>query len=203
MPFGSKNTPVFYFAMIQFLRECWILLFQGTKDTIVMTNTSSHILCDNRIIIDDILLFSNHVSSILHYFSCVARIFTKYRLSFKWNKCDFFQPRVKYVDNDLTAHNNCPTASKFDSLQNWPSHPIESCVYLSSVCVASIIDIILGLKPTLNHYENYSSNFIIIMIFLSWNRHNLPFNYSMTVKLILLLPLFNFVATSLDLPSSI
>ena len=80
--------------MMQFLREDWIILFQETKHNIVMTNSPSNIVCDDRIIIDDILLFSNHVSTILHYFSCVARVFTKYRLFFKLVKCDFFQPRV-------------------------------------------------------------------------------------------------------------
>ena len=83
MPFGRKNVPVFYTAMIQFLRDEWILLCQEIKHIIVITNSPSYIVCDDRIIIRDIFLLSNHVSTILHYFSCVARAFTKYRLSFK------------------------------------------------------------------------------------------------------------------------
>ena len=109
--FRSENTPTFYTAIMQFLRDDWILLFQKTKHTIVTTNFF--------FIIDDILLFSNHASTILHYLSCDARAFTKYILSFKLNKCDFFQSRVEYVGHDLTANGNCPAASKFDLLQSW------------------------------------------------------------------------------------
>ena len=79
-------------------------------------------------------------------------------------------------------------------------HPTEFCFYPSSVCVPSIIDIAPGLKPTPNHYENYS-DFIIVTISLSWDEHNLPFNYSRTLKLILLLHLFSFVTIILN-PSS-
>ena len=61
MPFGLKNAPVFYTTIVQFLRDDWILLFQETKDTIVITNLSPHSFCDYRIIIDDIFLFSNYV----------------------------------------------------------------------------------------------------------------------------------------------
>ena len=43
-------------------------LFQETKETIIITNSPPCIVCDDRIIIDNILLFSNHVSTILHYF---------------------------------------------------------------------------------------------------------------------------------------
>ena len=51
----STNAPVFYTAMIQFLRDDWILLFEETKHTIVMENTPWYIVCDDRIIIYDIL----------------------------------------------------------------------------------------------------------------------------------------------------
>ena len=114
MPFGPKNATAFYTVMMHFLREDWIPLFQETKHTIMMTNSPSNIVCDDRIIIDDIFLFSNHILTILHYFSCVAQVFN--RLSFKLSKCDVFQPHVEYVGHDLTANGNCPTVLKFDLL---------------------------------------------------------------------------------------
>ena len=67
MPFGSKNTPAFYTTIVKFLCYECILLFQETEHTIVMANSYPHIVCDDCII-DDILLFSNHISTILHYF---------------------------------------------------------------------------------------------------------------------------------------
>ena len=113
---------------MQFLRDDWILLFQKTKHTIVTTNFF--------FIIDDILLFSNHTSTILHYLSYDARAFTKYILSFKLNKCDFFQSRVEYVGHDLTANGNCPAASKFDLLQSWnlPPYIISLLSFIGLCC---------------------------------------------------------------------
>ena len=79
--------------MMHFLRDDWILFFQETKHTIVMTNSSSHIICDDRIIINNTLLYSKYLSTILDCFSCVARVFAKHILSFKLSKCDFLASR--------------------------------------------------------------------------------------------------------------
>ena len=91
MPFGPKNAPAFYTAMMKFLRGEWIMLFNETKHIISLTDSPTKIVCNDRIIIDDILLFFNHTPTLLHYFSCVSRVFTKYRLSFKLSKCDFLR----------------------------------------------------------------------------------------------------------------
>ena len=121
------------------MHDKWILLFQETKLTIVMTNSPPHIICDDRIIIDDIILFSNHVSIILHHFSCVARVFTKYRFSFKLRKCGFFQPRVEYVGHDLTAHGNYPATSHFNLPQRCSllPHGILFLSFISLCCFYS------------------------------------------------------------------
>ena len=99
-------------------------------------------MCDDKIIIDDILLYSNHVLTLLHYFSCVAQVFTKYRLSFKLTKCEFFKKRVEFVGHDLTIYGNCPAASKFDLIRDWPLPPhaisllsfIGLCSFYSRYC---------------------------------------------------------------------
>ena len=82
----------------------------------MITNSPSNIICNDRIIIDDILLFFNHVLTILHYFSCVAQFFSKHKFSFKLSKCDYFQPRVKYIGHDFTDNGNRSATSKFDLL---------------------------------------------------------------------------------------
>ena len=103
MPFGPKNAPAFYTTMMQFLRADWTVLFHETKHTINISDSPTTIICNDRIIIDDIFLFSNHIPTLLHYFSCVAHIFIKFRLTFKLSKYDFLKERVEYVGHDLTC----------------------------------------------------------------------------------------------------
>ena len=82
MPFGTKNAPAFYTVMMNFLRDDWILSFNETKHNVSFDHSSTKIICDDRIIIDDILLFSNHIPTLLHYFPVLHKECTKYRLSF-------------------------------------------------------------------------------------------------------------------------
>lgn len=44
--------------MMLFLQDDWILLFGETKNIIIMNKLPSHIMCDDRIIIDKILFLS-------------------------------------------------------------------------------------------------------------------------------------------------
>ena len=133
MPFGPKNAPVFYTSMMWFLRDEWILFFNETRHIISLSNSPAKVICNDSIIIDDALLFSNHTPTLLYYFSRVARVFTKYRLSFKLSKCDFFKDRVEYVGHDLTANGNCPARSKFSLIQDWSLPPHD--IYLLSFIV--------------------------------------------------------------------
>ena len=41
-------------------------------------------------------------------------------MSFRLDKCEFFQPRVEYVGYDLTSTGNCPARSKFNMVRDWP-----------------------------------------------------------------------------------
>ena len=72
-----------------------------------------------KIIIDDILLWYSNVDALLIYFECNCRIFRKYRVSFRLDKCDFMKPTVEYVGHDITNDGNCPASSKFDIINNW------------------------------------------------------------------------------------
>ena len=64
MPFGPKNAPAFYTAITQFLQDEWIMLFNEIKHIISLTDSPTKIVCNDRIIIDDILLFSNHIPTL-------------------------------------------------------------------------------------------------------------------------------------------
>lgn len=102
---------------MKYLCDDYILLFKGTKHVIILDSSPFIIICDDIIIINDILIFSNHVPTIFHYFACITRVLFKYRLSFKSSKCEFFKLRVGYVDHDLIVGRNCPGSSKISFSQ--------------------------------------------------------------------------------------
>ena len=102
---------------MQTLRDNWLVLFNETKHSIIVENTPNTMIGDDKIVIDDILLYSNHIPTLLHYLSCISDIFTKYKLSFKLSKCDFLKSRVEFVGHDLTACGNCPAQSKFSLIK--------------------------------------------------------------------------------------
>ena len=123
IPFGPITAPSFYTTMMQSSRKEWLLLYTDTKHLIHFDSITVTIICNDKIIIDVILLYSNNINTFIHYFSCVSQVFTKYRLSFKLTKCNFFKPRVKFVGHDLTTYGNYPAASKFDLIKHWPLSP--------------------------------------------------------------------------------
>ena len=72
MPFDPKNAPELNTVMMYFLRDDYYFLSKETKNVINLDTSPSTVICDNRIIIDDILLFSNRISTILHCLQNVA-----------------------------------------------------------------------------------------------------------------------------------
>ena len=89
LPFGPTNTPSFYTAMMQSLRKEWLLVYADTKHLIHLDSAPVTIICNEKNIINDILLYSNNVNTLINYLSCVAQVFTNYRLSFRLTKCVF------------------------------------------------------------------------------------------------------------------
>ena len=161
LPFGSTNKPSFYTAMMHYLGMKWLLLYSDTKHLIHLDSTTITIICNDKIIIDDILLYSNNVNTLIRYFSCVVQVFTKYRLFFKLIKCEFFKPRVEFVGHDLTTYGNFPVASKFDLIKHWLFYyTLYPCCLLLD-CVVSTADIVLGLRRMQNHSVNLSVNIIV------------------------------------------
>jgi hypothetical protein len=113
MPFGPKNAPAVFTAMMRELQDAWNALFllqhPKYKDSVI-----------SKIIIDDTLLASTDPWKVLKYFRCVCEIFMRYRVSFNPKKCDFFKTRVEWIGHDLCVSGNCPAASKFDLINDWP-----------------------------------------------------------------------------------
>ena len=119
---------------MQILRKDWIPLFAETKSTILISNLPSTLICDDKIIIDDILPYFNHIPILLRYFSFIAQVDKKYRFSFKLSRCDFFKPRVELVKHDLTTLGNCSAQSKFQLIEKF-SLPITGTSLLSFICL--------------------------------------------------------------------
>ena len=69
--------------------------------------------------INNILLYSTSIFTLIRYFSCVARFLVRHRLSFKLSKCKFFEPRVDCLGYDLTSCGNFPAKSKSNMITDW------------------------------------------------------------------------------------
>lgn len=82
----------------------------------ILSSTGGEVVRSSRIVIDDILLYSTNVFTLIRYFSCVARVGVRFRLPFILSRYKLFDSRVEYLDYDLTSCGNCPTNSKFDLL---------------------------------------------------------------------------------------
>jgi hypothetical protein len=133
MPFGPTNAPGFYSAMMKNLKDEWDFLFIQIVRTIKflseepVTVTAADeifiggkkVVAGTKTIIDDILLWCNNIELIMIYLECICKIFKKYRVSFRLDKCDFLKERVEYVGHDILSHGNCPASSKFNLIQDW------------------------------------------------------------------------------------
>jgi hypothetical protein len=133
MPFGPTNAPAFYTAMMGAFQGEWDKLFSqkleelqtvGVETVCINSDNSitvggKTVSTGSKVIIDDILVWSNNLDLVLLYFECVCCVFRKYRVSFRLDKCEFLKNRVEYVGHDLTPTGNCPAKSKFNLITDW------------------------------------------------------------------------------------
>ena len=59
------------------------------------------LISGSRTIIDDILLFYSNLGAILVYLECACKVFQKYHVSFRLDKCYFLKERIEYVGHDV------------------------------------------------------------------------------------------------------
>ena len=64
-------------------------------------------------IIDDILIRYTNLKFIFIYFECVCKVFKKYSVIFRIDKCEFLKKIVEYVGHNLTLTGNVPEKFKF------------------------------------------------------------------------------------------
>ena len=132
MPFGPKNAPVFYTAMMKDLKTEWDNMFitrvtamkiYGSHIITIDTNQdvvigAVKLVWGSKTIIDDILLWCDKKDLTLLLFTCVCEVFKKYRVSFRLDKCEFLKEQVEYVGHDILRHGNSPVQSKFNLLND-------------------------------------------------------------------------------------
>ena len=77
------------------------------------------IVSGSRTIIDDILLFCINFDAILVFVEFICKLFLKYKVSFRPNKCDYLKNWVEYVGRDVTKVGNYLARCKFDLINYW------------------------------------------------------------------------------------
>ena len=79
----------------------------------------SEIVTGSCNIIDDILLWSNNMPTLLLMYECICKVYMKYRVSLKIKKCSFFKDRFEYVGRDIMSLGNTTAQSKYDFIKRW------------------------------------------------------------------------------------
>ena len=135
MPFGPVNAPGFNSCMMDFFKKEWNANFLEVMEEYTTSRdridgkcaqlinghvhlNSDRLYCGTKSIIDDVLIWLINITCILKYFDCACRVFQKYRVSFRQDKCHFLLDKVEYAGHDLLAHGNCPAQSKFNMINN-------------------------------------------------------------------------------------
>ena len=106
MPFGPTNAPGFYTAMMKDFKTEWDDLFlirvtaMQTYNSLIIIRVDTNqdaiivgvkLVWGSKTIIDDILLWRDKKELTLLLFTCVCEFFQKYRVSFQFDKCEFFK----------------------------------------------------------------------------------------------------------------
>ena len=136
LPFGPRNGPAYYTAMMTFLQGEWNCLFKSRHSD--FCGPAFH--HGSRVIIDDTILWSTRIPVVLKYFTCVCEVFLKYRVTFQLKKCSFLNDRIEYVGHDITPDGNCPAQSKFDLVADWPL-PANGSALLSFIGLLTFYNI--------------------------------------------------------------
>ena len=133
MLFGPMNAPVFYTCTMQDFHAEWDLVFILTiRNTTeiggkpVCVTEANDIYVSNRKtysgsrgILYNILAYSANLELILIYFEYIWKVFNKYRVSFKLDKCEFLKNRVELVGHYILDNGLCPSQSKSYMINDW------------------------------------------------------------------------------------
>ena len=109
MPFGLRNAPVIFTAMMYDLKELWDE--ECIKEGIKPSHNEG-----TTIIIDDTFMYGVSEDRAFILLRCVCRISRKYHLTWKLKKAQWFPQSIEFVGIDLhEAGGNSPAKSKNSS----------------------------------------------------------------------------------------
>jgi hypothetical protein len=119
MPFGLKNCPPVFVAMMHDLKELWTELAEKAGINLATDNGTT-------IIIDDNFIYGVSVEHAFTLTRCVCMIARKYQLTWKLKKAQWLPSKVEFVGVDIhKSGGNSPAESKDVILKNWvvPTSP--------------------------------------------------------------------------------
>ena len=129
-------------------------------------NSPAIIICDDKSIMDNMLFFSDHIPSLLSYFSCISQVFTKYSILFKFSKFDSFRQSEEFIEHDFTTLSNYPTPSNFWLIEEWLL-PIICTSLLSFISICTFY----------NYYYPWFEKNIKPLRKLQRSFHHVPFSF--------------------------
>ena len=112
MPFGLRNAPAIFVAMMHDLKALWTEL--SVERGVPPSDSEG-----STIIIDDIFVFAVSEDNTFILLECIAKIARKYHLTLKLKKCQWFPQDVEFVGVDISIQGNSPARSKFQYLHSW------------------------------------------------------------------------------------
>jgi hypothetical protein len=113
MPFGPTNRPATFINFIYDIASIWKKL--ATSRGVPVGDTTN-----TRIIINDIVSWSNTEEYALEYIKCQLKICQAYFLSLNFRKSHFFPKQFEFVRIDICNDGNRPAKSKHTPLTTWP-----------------------------------------------------------------------------------
>ena len=181
--FKSKNTPVFYTAMIHF---CAMIDFLNSNKSNTLLSLITHDLLLSMMILSSLMI-------LLYFLTIFQLFFINILMSYEsllnidyyssWSNMTFSNHAWIILATVSLPMKNVLLYPSFLWFKTSPSHRVVFLFYSSLVCATFIIDKVLGLKLTSN-CSGSCKEIIILVIFLSWNEHHPWFSYLMIVKLI-------------------
>lgn len=112
MPFGRRNAPAIFGAMVYDLKALWAELWMKEGSMF-----HHYYWCH--------LWFATTEDNTFILLTYIAKIARKYHLILKLKKCQWFPKDIEFVRVDVSVNGNLPTMSKFKYLQTWsdPNSP--------------------------------------------------------------------------------
>jgi hypothetical protein len=131
MPFGLRNYPVVFIAMMHDLKELWTAICEAENIKMKHDNGTT-------IIMNDSLIFAASLDSAFIVVQCVCIIARKYHLTWKLKKAQWFPMTIEFVGVDMRKDGgNTPAKSKDPILTNWkiPTTPREIMAFIGFAAI--------------------------------------------------------------------